>query len=54
MYHRDPIPPRPSPRALIGMQELAGNYYVVPKYRIFAAVGIRINKPEPEQEEPAV
>jgi hypothetical protein len=52
MYHRDPIPPRPSPDAFIRMQELAGNYDAVPKDRIFAAVGIRINKPEPEQEEP--
>ncbi|HKT51636.1 MAG TPA: hypothetical protein VJV96_15160 [Candidatus Angelobacter sp.] len=47
MTHRDPLPPRPADEAVVKMQELAKqDYDAVPKERIFAAVGIRINKAE--------
>jgi hypothetical protein len=47
MTHRDPLPPRPAADALVKMQELAKqDHDAVPKERIFAAVGIRINKAE--------
>ena len=47
MTHRDPLPPRPAAESLEKMQELAKqDYDAVPKERIFAAVGIRINKAE--------
>ena len=50
MTHRDPIPPRPAEESVARIKELATDSYdAVPKERIFAAVGIRINKPtEPE------
>jgi hypothetical protein len=47
MTHRDPVPPRPAEESLAKMQELAKqDYEAVSKERIFAAVGIRINKIE--------
>ena len=47
MTHRDPLPPRPADEAVEKMQELAKHDYdAVPRERIFAAVGIRINKAE--------
>ena len=53
MTHRDPIPPRPADEAVARMRELAKRSYdAVPKERIFAAVGIRINKPEPDDANP--
>jgi len=49
MTHRDPLPPRPADESLKRMQELARiDYDSVPKERIFAAVGVKINRPEPE------
>lgn len=50
MTHRDPIPPRPAEESVARLHELAKESYdAVPKERIFAAVGIRINRPaEPE------
>lgn len=60
MTHRDPLPPRPEPESLARMQKLAReDYDAVPKERIFAAVGIRVNKPEPtaqgeEEVQPAI
>ena len=48
MTHRDPLPPRPEPEKLARVQELAKeDYDAVPKERIFAAVGIKVNTPEP-------
>jgi hypothetical protein len=50
MTHRDPVPPRPAEEALARMQELAKQSHdAVPKERIFAAVGIRINTPEVDE-----
>lgn len=50
MTHRDPLPPRPADESLRRMQELARiDYDAVPKERIFAAVGVKINRPEPEE-----
>jgi len=50
MTHRDPLPPRPADEALAKMQELAKqDYDAVPRERIFAAVGIRINQAEADQ-----
>jgi hypothetical protein len=47
MTHRDPLPPRPADEALAKMQELAKqDYDAVPRDRIFAAVGIRVNTAE--------
>lgn len=52
MTHRDPLPPRPAAESLEKMQELAKqDYDAVPKERIFAAVGIRINKAAEEAED---
>lgn len=54
MTHRDPLPPRPADEALAKMQELAKqDYDAVPKERIFAAVGVRIDKGEDEGAVPA-
>lgn len=54
MTHRDPLPPRPEPEALARVQKLAKeDYDAVPKERIFAAVGIKVNKPDPAQNEEA-
>ena len=51
MTHRDPLPPRPADESLARMQELATqDYEAVSRERIFAAVGIRINKLEPEED----
>jgi len=50
MTHRDALPPRPADESLRRMQELARiDYDAVPKERIFAAVGVKINRPEPEE-----
>ena len=47
MTQRDPLPPRPADEAVAKMQELAKqDYDAVSKERIFAAVGIRINRAE--------
>lgn len=47
--HRDPIPQAPSPEALARVQSLASDDEIVPKERIFAAVGIRMNRLEDEE-----
>lgn len=59
MTHRDPLPPRPEPEKLARLQELAKeDYAAVPKERIFAAVGIKVNTPDPaaesEEDQPAI
>jgi hypothetical protein len=50
--HREPVP-APSAEALARMQKLAAEDQVVPKERIFAAVGIKVNKPSDEDDEDA-
>jgi hypothetical protein len=50
--HRDPVPAPPSPEALARMQKLAAEDETVSKERIFAAVGIKINRPEDEESPP--
>ena len=42
--HRDPQPARASAETMARMRELASDFDVVPKERIFAAVGIKINR----------
>ncbi len=55
MTHRDPLPPRPADEALAKMQELAKqDYDSVPRERIFAAVGIRVNTAEEQDERGSV
>lgn len=59
MTHRDPLPPRPEPEKLARVQELAKeDYDAVPKERIFAAVGIKVNMPDStaqdEESEPSI
>ncbi len=49
ILHRDPMPAPLSSEAVDRVHKLAAPYDIVPKERIFAAVGIRINRPE-EQE----
>jgi hypothetical protein len=52
MTHRNPLPPQPAEESLTRMQELAQQGYdAVPKERILAAVGIRINRPDAETTE---
>jgi hypothetical protein len=46
---RDPVPAPPSAEALAGVQKLASEDAVVPKERIFAAVGIKITKQDDEE-----
>lgn len=47
--HRDPVPAPPSAEALARVKKLASEDAIVPKERIFAAVGIKINKGEDEK-----
>jgi lysylphosphatidylglycerol synthetase-like protein (DUF2156 family) len=57
MTHRDPVPPRPAPETLARLQELTKHDYdAVPRERILAAIGIRVNKPadDLQSEEPIV
>lgn len=49
--HRDPIPAPPSAEALARVHKLSSEDEVVPKERIFAAVGIRIARPGEEEAE---
>lgn len=52
ILRRDPVPAPPSAESLARMQRLAAEDDAVPKERIFAAVGIKVNKPgeaEPEE-----
>ena len=51
--HRDPVPSGPPADALAKVRELADKDDAVPKERIFAAVGIRINKPDPDEHDTA-
>jgi hypothetical protein len=51
MNRREPAPPHPAPEVLARIQDLAKDYDAVPKERILAAMGIRINRPD--QEDPA-
>jgi hypothetical protein len=44
VLRRDPVPAPPSPEALARMQKLASDDEVVPKERIFAAVGVKITR----------
>ena len=46
--HREPVP-SPSAEALARVQKLASEDEVVPKERIFAAVGVKVNKPGKDQ-----
>jgi hypothetical protein len=48
--HRDPVLAPPSAEALARVQKLAAEDQVVPKERILAAMGLRINKPQDEQD----
>ncbi len=50
--HRDAVSAPPSAETLARMQNLSSDHDVVPKERIFAAVGIKIAKPEGEEELP--
>ena len=45
--HSDPLPARPSAETLARMRELSSDFDAVPKERIFAAVGIKVNRPDP-------
>jgi hypothetical protein len=58
MRHRDPDAVYASPEKLAQIHALASQHGAVPKERIFAAVGIKINKvetdAEPVQPEPSV
>lgn len=47
--HRDPIPAPPSAEALARVYRLSADDEIVPKERIFAAVGIKINRPGEEE-----
>jgi len=50
MTHRDPVPPRPAPETLARLQELTKqDYDAVPRERILAAVGIKVNRPLQEE-----
>jgi hypothetical protein len=51
--HRNPIPEPPSPEALARVHKLSADDAAVPKERIFAAVGIKIQKPGEEEAAPA-
>lgn len=51
ILHRDPSPAHPSPESLAKLQELADQFNLVPKERIFAAVGVKIQRPDPEDQE---
>lgn len=50
MYRRDPAPPHPAPEVLARIQNWAKEYDAVPKDKIFAAMGIRINRAEPQED----
>jgi|SRR5579859_703577 len=50
--HRDPVLAPPSAEALARVQELDVEDELVPKERILAAMGIRINKPPDEKDPP--
>jgi hypothetical protein len=47
--HRDPVSAPPSAETLARVQGHSSDFDVVPKERIFAAVGIKISKPEDEE-----
>jgi hypothetical protein len=48
IIHRDPVSAPPSAETLARVQGHSSDFDVVPKERIFAAVGIKISKPEDE------
>ena len=50
ILHRDPVPAPPSAESLARMQRLTAEDDPVPKERIFAAVGIKVNKAGEENE----
>ncbi|HET9837040.1 MAG TPA: hypothetical protein VFR84_02315 [Candidatus Angelobacter sp.] len=50
--HRDPALAPPSAEALARMQKLAAEDEAVPKERILAAMGLKISKPQNEEEAP--
>jgi len=47
--HRDPVSAPPSAETLARVQGSSSDFDVVPKERIFAAVGIKISKPEDKE-----
>ena len=51
ILHRDPRPAHPSPESLAKLQELADEFNSVPKERIFAAVGVKIQRPDAEEQD---
>ncbi len=52
VMHRDPVPPQPSEEALARLSSLSkGQHELVSRERIFAAVGVRVNKAAPDREE---
>lgn len=51
ILHRDPLPAHPSPESLAKLQELANQFNSVPKERIFAAVGVKIQRPDAEEQD---
>lgn len=50
ILRRDPAPAPPCADAMARLEKLGSDDDVVPKERIFAAVGIRINRPDEEEE----
>jgi hypothetical protein len=50
ILHRDPVPAPPSAESLARVQRLTAEDDAVPKERIFAAVGIKVNKAGEEDE----
>jgi hypothetical protein len=50
ILRRDPVPAPPSAESMARMEKLASQEDVVPKERIFAAVGIKVTKQEEEEE----
>jgi hypothetical protein len=51
ILRREPVPAPPSPEALARVKKLASEDEVVPKERIFAAVGVKITRPGEEAAE---
>jgi hypothetical protein len=51
ILRRDPVPAPPSAESLARMQKLASQEDVVPKERIFAAVGIKVTKQGEEEDD---
>lgn len=55
ILHRDPVSPQPSEDVLARLSSLTEHQHeLVPRERIFAAVGVRINRAEPQPEEDTI